>query len=54
MSLWHVLRWPLAIGLLTLIGLICGLVSDGWGDAIAALGLVVPVVVIAWFSMSRR
>jgi hypothetical protein len=50
MSLWHVFRWPLAIGLLTVVGLISGLVSDGWGDAIASLGLFVPVAVAVWFA----
>ncbi len=47
-------RWPAAIGLLTLVGLISGLVSDGWGDALAALSLFVPVAVVAWFWRGRK
>lgn len=54
MSLWRIFRWPLAIGLLTVIGLVSGLVSDGWGDAIAALGLFMPPAVIAWLLRGRR
>lgn len=47
MSLWQIFRWPLLIGVLTTAGLVSGLVSDGWGDALAALGLFVPVAVAA-------
>jgi len=50
MSLWQTFRWPLAIALLTCVGLVSGLVSDGWGDALAALGLLVPVAAVAWFA----
>ena len=32
---WPLWRWPLAMGVLTLVGLVSGLVSDGVGDAIA-------------------
>lgn len=45
MTLWNIYRWPLLIGLLTTTGLITGLVSDSWGDAIAAFGLMVPAAV---------
>lgn len=54
MSLWQIFRWPLAIAVLTLIGLVSGLVSDGWGDVTAALGLLVPSVVACWLSLRRR
>jgi hypothetical protein len=54
MSTWQIFRWPLAIGLLTFVGLISGLVSDGWGDAIAALGLFIPAAVAAWFWFGTR
>lgn len=54
MSTWQIFRWPLAIGLLTFVGLISGLVSDGWGDAIAALGLVTPAAVATWFWFGTR
>lgn len=49
MSLWKVFLWPLAIGLLTIVGLLAGLTSDDWGDALAALGLAVP----AWIALRQ-
>ena len=51
---WPLWRWPLAMGVLTLVGLVSGLVSDGVGDAIAWIGLGVPVLVGSWFAMRRR
>lgn len=45
--------WPGVIGVLSAVGLIAGLVSDGPGDAAAWLGLGVPVVVTAWFGLRR-
>ena len=54
MSHWQVFRWPLAIAVLTITGLIAGLVSDGgWGDALAAVGLFVPGALAAWFAARR-
>ena len=50
MTTWQIFRWPLAIAALTITGLLTGLVSDGWGDALAALGLLVPAVLAGWFS----
>lgn len=50
-SLW---RWPLVLGLLTASGLLSGLVSDGWGDVWAWVGLGVPVAVMLWFGLGRR
>lgn len=54
MSLWQIFRWPLLIGGLTTTGLISGLVSDGWGDALAALGLFVPAALATWFGLRRQ
>jgi hypothetical protein len=51
---WLLWRWPLVLGLLTLVGLVSGLVSDGVGDAIAWIGLGVPVWAGLWFGMRRR
>lgn len=53
MSLWQVFRWPLAIGVLTLTGLIAGLVSDSWGDVLAAIGLFVPAAAGTWYGLRR-
>ncbi len=54
MSLAHIFRWPVLIGLLTLTGLVSGLISDGWGDALAALGLFVPAAVVVGFWLDRK
>jgi hypothetical protein len=54
MSLWRIFRWPVLIGALTTTGLIGGLVSDGWGDVLAALGLFVPVAVAVRFGLRRH
>jgi hypothetical protein len=47
MSTWQVFRWPLGIAAFTLFGLIAGLASDGWGDALAAAALAVPACLSA-------
>ena len=44
----HLWGWPVALGLLTASGLVTGLVSDGWGDVWAWVGLAAPVVAITW------
>jgi hypothetical protein len=54
MSTWQIFRWPLAIAVLTLTGLVAGLVSDGWGDAWAAAGLFVPATLAVWFARRKR
>ncbi len=46
--------WPIALGLLTTIGLISALFSDGgFGDMLAWFALGVPVVVCAWYGWRR-
>ena len=49
----RVWAWPLVLAALTTSGLLSALVSDGWGDAWAWVGLGVPVAVCAWFSVLR-
>lgn len=49
--------WPIVIGVLSLAGLIAGLVSDGMGDWLAWAGLGVPVAlsaVLSWRKQPRR
>jgi hypothetical protein len=53
-AFWRLWGWPIGIGLLSLAGLIGGLVADGWGDATSWIGLGVPVLVIAWHARNRR
>ena len=45
---WRIFRWPIAIGVVTIVGLIAALVGDGWHDVVSWLALAVPVVVAAW------
>lgn len=52
---WAIWRWPVVIGLLTSIGLVAGLFSDGgFGDAVAGVCLAVPAAVALWFGWMRR
>ncbi|WPB56815.1 hypothetical protein [Xylophilus sp. GOD-11R] len=51
---WALWRWPLAMGVLSAVGLIAGLVWDGWGDWLSWAALGVPVVVMLWFGWLRR
>ena len=46
-NLWHVFRIPLLLTLLSGIGLIAALISDGLGDALSwiALGCVICVAI---------
>lgn len=51
MQMWGA---PLAIAIMTLIGLVAGLVGDGGWDLLAALALGVPVLLAAWLGLRRR
>ena len=54
-SFWRMWGWPIALGLLTTIGMISALFSDGgFGDMLAWFALGVPVVVGAWYGWRRR
>ncbi|MDO5626481.1 MAG: hypothetical protein Q4G71_17565 [Pseudomonadota bacterium] len=45
--------WPIALGALSLSGLISALVSDHWGDRWSWLALGLPVAVMAWHALRR-
>lgn len=51
MKVWF---WPIVIGILSLAGLIIGLVFDDLGDTFAWLCLAIPVAVSAWYGWLRR
>ncbi|QHI99049.1 hypothetical protein GT347_14285 [Xylophilus rhododendri] len=53
-QLWRLWGWPLAMGLLSLVGLLTGLVFDGWGDVLSWIALAIPVLVMLWFGWLRR
>ncbi|CAH0169543.1 hypothetical protein SRABI118_00957 [Massilia sp. Bi118] len=44
-SLWGM---PILLGVLTAVGLVAGLLGDGWWDMVSVIGLGVPVAVGAW------
>jgi uncharacterized RDD family membrane protein YckC len=46
--------WPIVLGVLTTLGLVAALFSDGGvGDMIAWVALGIPVVAGAWFGWRR-
>jgi len=51
---WHVWRLPLALALVSAVGLVAGLVGDGAWDTLSWLGLGLPVGVCLWFGLLRR
>ncbi|PIF76896.1 hypothetical protein CLU95_4065 [Variovorax sp. 54] len=53
-SFWRMWGWPIVLGVLTTIGLITALFSDGGiGDMVAWVGLGIPVLVCAWYGWRR-
>nr|WP_083438096.1 hypothetical protein [Caldimonas brevitalea] len=51
---WAIWRWPVVLAVLTGVGLVSGLFSDGGlGDAIAGMSLAVPVAASIWFGWRR-
>lgn len=51
---WRLWGWPLVIGLLSVAGLVSGLVADGWGDAVSWVALGIPVLVMGWCARGKR
>ena len=45
-NLWMVFRWPLALAVLSLVGLVSALVGDGPWDALSWVALGIPLAVI--------
>lgn len=50
-SLWGM---PILLGVLTAIGLVAGLLGDGWWDVVAVIGLGAPVAIGAWHMFRPR
>lgn len=51
MRIWG---WPLVIAIVSLVGLLAGLVGDGGWDWLAASCLCLPVVLTVWLGLIRR
>jgi hypothetical protein len=45
---------PLAIALLTLVGLVTALTGEGWRDLLSWLALASPVAALLWAARTRR
>ena len=53
-AFWRLWGWPLVMGVLTTVGLISALFSDGGvGDMLAWVTLGIPVAVCVWFGWRR-
>ena len=50
----QIFRWPLAIGVLSTVGLLSALVGDGIWDGLSWLTLLVPIVLYAGFLAAGR
>ena len=52
---WPMWGWPIVLGVLTAVGLVSALFSDGgFGDFVAWVALGIPVAVCLWFGWMRR
>jgi len=44
---------PIALGLLTVVGLLAGLLADGFGDVVSWVALGAPVATALWHGFGR-
>ena len=53
---WRVFRWPMLIGIMSVIGLVSALVGDGWYDVLSwlCLGACVILMIAAWRGWSAK
>ena len=51
---WRLWGWPIVLGVLTSVGLVSALFSDGGlGDAVAWVALGIPTVIGFWYGWRR-
>lgn len=55
-GLWMIFRWPLLLGVLSLLGLISALVGDDGYDLFSWLTLGLPLALVGWvcWRLTRR
>ena len=53
-AFWSLWGWPLAIAILSAVGLVGALVGDGAWDWLAWVGLGVPCIAALWFGLRGR
>lgn len=51
---WALWGWPIVLGVLSAIGLFCGLWGDGAWDWVGWIGVGVPTLVGIWFAFRGR
>ncbi len=50
---WRLWRWPMAIAVVSLVGLLAALVGDGRWDVASWIGLGMPLATLSWFGLRR-
>jgi hypothetical protein len=52
---WRIFRWPLAVAIVSVIGLLSALIGDDWFDVVSwvALGSTVALMIAAWRKQDR-
>jgi hypothetical protein len=53
-TLGQIFAAPIAIGVLSTIGLLAALIGDGWWDAVSWLSLALPVLLYLFFVARRK
>jgi hypothetical protein len=53
-SLWRIFAVPLALAIVSVIGLVAALTGDGWRDWISWATLALPVAAFVWALIYRR
>ncbi len=51
---WSLWSWPLALAILSGVGLVGGLIGDGGWDWLTWTGLGLPCAAAAWFGLRGR
>lgn len=54
LSLRTVFAAPLAIAVLSAVGLVSALTGDGWRDIVSWVGLAAPLLTVIWAMRARR
>jgi hypothetical protein len=53
-SLRQIFAWPLAIAVVSVVGLVAALTGDGLRDVLSWIALGVPILAVAWAMRARR
>ncbi len=54
LGLARIFAMPALAGIASAIGLVAGLVGDGWWDAVSWAGLGLAVALCGWYALARR